>query len=51
MVEVCVAEPWVEHPGNDALGDLLHSVAFTDRAAHFGGYDLTGCGDRVDAVS
>jgi transcriptional regulator with XRE-family HTH domain len=51
VVEVWVAEPWVAHPGIDALGELLHSVGFTERVAHFGGYDLTGCGDRVDAVN
>lgn len=50
VVEVWVAEPWLAHPGVDALGELLCTAAFTERVAQFGGYDLTGCGDRVDAL-
>jgi putative molybdopterin biosynthesis protein len=47
IVEIWIDERWVDHPGVSALGELLASKAFTDRVAHFGGYDLTGCGERV----
>jgi DNA-binding XRE family transcriptional regulator/molybdate-binding protein len=50
VVEVWVAEPWAEHPGVHALGELLTNSAFTERVAHFGGYDLTHCGERVDSA-
>jgi DNA-binding XRE family transcriptional regulator/molybdate-binding protein len=46
-VEVWVAERWREHPGIDALGELLATRAFIERVAQFGGYDLAGSGDRV----
>lgn len=48
-VEIWFAERWLEHPGVDALGNLFASSAFTERVALFGGYDLNGCGDRVQA--
>ena len=51
VAEVWVAEPWVEQPGVNALGELLSNSAFTERVAHFGGYDLTHCGERIDAAS
>jgi len=47
-VELWVAERWREHPGVSALVELLASPAFTERVAHFGGYDLSRCGERVD---
>ncbi len=46
-VEVWLARRWLDHPGTGALGDLLGSRAFTDRVAHFGGYDLAGCGSPI----
>lgn len=46
-VEIWLAERWHEHPGFDALGELLAGPAFTERVAQFGGYDLAGCGARV----
>jgi transcriptional regulator with XRE-family HTH domain len=46
-VEIWVAERWSAHPGLDALGELLSSAAFTDRASQFGGYELAGCGRRI----
>jgi transcriptional regulator with XRE-family HTH domain len=49
VVEVWVAERWLEHPGVSGLGDLLASRGFTARVGHFGGYDLSGCGARVAA--
>jgi DNA-binding transcriptional LysR family regulator len=48
VVQVWVSERWLEHPGIDALGGVLVTRAFTERVAHFGGYDLTHCGDRID---
>jgi len=47
VVEIWTAERWLDHPGLDALGDLLTTAAFTERVAHFGGYDLAGCGQRL----
>jgi DNA-binding XRE family transcriptional regulator len=44
VVELWAAERWLEHPGIDALAELLASSAFTQRVAQYGGYDLTGCG-------
>ena len=46
VVEVWVANIWREHPGFIALGNILASRAFTERIAHFGGYDLRECGTR-----
>ena len=46
-VEIWLAERWLDHPGADALADLLTTTAFTERVAHFAGYDLTGCGIRI----
>jgi DNA-binding XRE family transcriptional regulator len=46
-VQVWLARRWQDHPGADALANLLASVAFTDRVAQFGGYDLAGCGAPV----
>ncbi len=50
VVEVWVSERWLDHPGVNALGELLATPAFTERVAHFGGYDLTDCGERVNAA-
>jgi DNA-binding XRE family transcriptional regulator len=46
-VEIWLAQRWLDHPGVDALGDLLSTSAFTERVAQFGGYDLAGCGAPV----
>ncbi|MBV9799961.1 MAG: hypothetical protein JO039_18075, partial [Solirubrobacterales bacterium] len=48
LVEIWVDRRWLEHPGISALGEILASTAFTERVSHFGGYDLTHCGERVD---
>jgi DNA-binding XRE family transcriptional regulator len=48
-VEIWVAERWLDHAGADALAGLLASTAFTQRLAHFGGYDLAGCGTRISS--
>jgi putative transcriptional regulator len=49
-VEIWVATQWLAHPAVQALGELLHSSAFTRRVAHFGGYDLAGCGALAGAT-
>jgi DNA-binding XRE family transcriptional regulator/molybdate-binding protein len=49
-VEIWLAQRWVDHPGTDALGELLATSAFTDRLAHLAGYDLAGCGTRIDSL-
>jgi hypothetical protein len=46
-VEILVAERWTDHPGTVALANVLGSAAFIDRAAQFGGYDLTQCGTSI----
>ena len=50
VVEVWVNERWLEHPGVNALGDLLATSAFTERVVHFGGYDLSHCGEHVQPL-
>jgi DNA-binding XRE family transcriptional regulator len=47
VVELWAAERWLDLPGVAALAELLTTAAFTQRVAHFGGYDLSGCGVRV----
>jgi transcriptional regulator with XRE-family HTH domain len=49
-VEIWVGLRWLAHPGIEALGELLGRTAFTGRLAQFGGYDLEGCGSRLDAA-
>ncbi|HEY3725630.1 MAG TPA: helix-turn-helix domain-containing protein [Solirubrobacteraceae bacterium] len=49
VVEVWTARRWLDHPAVGALADLLTTRAFIERVAHFGGYDLGGCGERVGA--
>ncbi len=43
-VELWIDERWVNHPSARALGDLLASAAFRERARLMGGYDLDGAG-------
>ena len=50
LVEVWITDRWLDHPGVAALVEVLATTAFTERVAHFGGYDLTHCGERVEAV-
>ena len=47
VVELWVGERWLDQPGVNALLELLTASAFTDRVAHFGGYDLARCGELV----
>ncbi len=51
VVQIWLARRWRDHPGVEALGNLLAGAAFTERIAQFGGYDLAGCGSRVTARS
>jgi len=44
VVQIWLDERWRDHPGVDALGNLLSKPGFTERIAQFGGYDLDGCG-------
>lgn len=46
-VELWVAAPWRDHPGVQALCDLVSSSAFGRRLTPFEGYDLSGAGDVV----
>jgi DNA-binding XRE family transcriptional regulator len=48
VVEIWMAQRWLDHPGVNAVADLLTTTAFTERVAQFGGYDLAHCGQRVD---
>ena len=43
-VELWIDERWIDHPSAQALGDLLSSAAFRERARLVGGYDLDGAG-------
>ena len=43
-VELWLAARWTDHPGANALAEVLAATAFTERVTHLGGYDLTGCG-------
>lgn len=49
-VELWIDERWLDHPGAQALGDLLCSSAFHERVRPIGGYDLDGCGALVRAA-
>lgn len=50
VVEVWAADRWRDLPGVTALGELLSTRAFTDRVAHFGGYELADCGKQINAA-
>ena len=43
-VELWIDERWIDHPSAQALGDLVSSAAFRERAGLMGGYDLEGTG-------
>jgi molybdate-binding protein len=47
VVELWAAERWGDHVGINALAELLNTTAFIERVGHFGGYDLTHCGEPV----
>jgi DNA-binding XRE family transcriptional regulator len=48
VVELWAAERWDDHPGISALAELLNTTAFTERVAHYGGYDLAHCGEPAE---
>lgn len=48
-VEVWIANRWLDQPGIDALGETLATSAFTRRVSQVGGYDMSRCGETVDA--
>lgn len=50
VVELWVAERYLEHPGVAALGELVSSGAFQRQVAAIGGYDLAGCGSIGEAA-
>jgi DNA-binding XRE family transcriptional regulator len=47
-VELWAAGRWADHPGMGAIAELLNTTAFTERVGHYGGYDLTNCGEPVE---
>ena len=50
-VEIWLAQRWLDHPGANALAELLASAAFTERVSRLVGYDLAGCGTRIEGPS
>lgn len=50
IVELWVAERYLEHPGVGALGELVASAAFQRRLAAIGGYDVVECGSRREVA-
>ena len=49
-VELWIGRPWVDHPGANALIDLLGSAVLRDRVGLIGGYDLDDCGSLATAA-
>jgi DNA-binding XRE family transcriptional regulator len=49
-VELWLDERWSDHPGAQALLNLLASAAFRERVRLIGGYDLEGCGSLKEAA-
>ena len=49
-VELWIDERWLDHPGAQALGNLLASAALRERLGLVGGYDLEGCGSLARAA-
>lgn len=50
VVELWIDDRWLDHPGAQALVDLLGSAAFRQRVGVIGGYDLEGCGSLSRAA-
>jgi transcriptional regulator with XRE-family HTH domain len=50
VVEVWVAERWLEHPGMAALGELLAGRGLRERLAAIGGYELEEIGAERGAA-
>jgi DNA-binding XRE family transcriptional regulator len=49
-VELWLDERWLDHPGAQALLNLLGSAAFRERVRLIGGYDIEGCGALEEAA-
>lgn len=47
-VQIWIAQRWRDQPATDALCNLITSAAFIQRIDQFAGYDLKGCGTRLD---
>jgi len=50
-VEIWLDRRWEHHPAFQTLGDLLWSSAFAGKVSRMGGYDLTGCGTVLAAMT
>lgn len=50
-VELWVDDRWVGLPGFAGFAEILTTPAFLQRVELFGGYDLSGCGDRIDQAA
>ncbi|HLH65761.1 MAG TPA: helix-turn-helix domain-containing protein [Solirubrobacteraceae bacterium] len=48
-VQLWIDRRWAQHPGVQALGDLIRSRGFQQRVSSLGGYDLSRCGDALGA--
>lgn len=46
-VQIWIAQRWLDHPGAEALRELLVSAGFGDRLVRLPGYDGAGCGATV----
>jgi len=51
IVELWLAERWLELPGAQTFGELLVSGRFGQQVALFGGYDLDGCGVELGTAA
>ena len=50
-VEIWLDRRWERHPALQTLGNLLRSSAFAGNVSRMGGYDLTGCGTVLPAMT
>jgi DNA-binding XRE family transcriptional regulator len=50
-VEIWLDRRWDNHPAFEALGNLLRSGAFASKVSRMGGYELTGCGSVLPALT
>ncbi len=50
-VEIWLDRLWEQHPAFQELGNVLMSSAFAGEVSRMGGYDLTGCGTLLPAMT
>lgn len=50
-VEIWLDRRWQQHPAFQTLGNLLSSGAFASEVSRMGGYDLTGAGSVLPALT